>query len=944
MLGINYHNHIILNNHSQTTSDKYLRDNTDYLESFFSRHSQEIESNPLLADLKDRVEALNEPSISSEFFAAPDSVIPSSFCGYNFVQKIRYTIPSKRQQITDSILLGDFDAVSNYFYKNPKKIFVYSQLLLTHAELGTLTIDVLLKILFRVASALNQKEHKKKLPSIFETFKDVISIDTQKIYSLDEVNDFLVLFRQDKLAESYPREFTKEMGRCLFLNLISQIAKLDGEVSESIEHQLLIQLQCHCRYYDERKMADCLPFLKEILQKPGGLIVVTSVMMSKDSITEEGVFHYTALSKAYLDVFVEISRKDGGLLILSKCLKEEFQTNNSTVHRGNFVKELEEQCDWFAELMMSEEGKSLCYLFLSNFLETQNSNSFLFKMTKKIGEAAGGFEVLTKCLSNREILKNVKTNHPTLISHLMSLQNPHGKTFGEYIQQKWLNISWLQRIKTLKITPIHTTQYKIKLSQMKADIRRLINGISFGDSADPVLREISTIRYTKSSVDVTVTLSRKDVKNTIDQLFKKLEGSQPWDRISKESQANFSCFILARLLPVIFTLKSRNTPVLTAGVLVTLAKLEIIGRCSSAYPSEIEQLHHLYGNSSKGKTGLSFRDTLKGEVYTYLEVLIEKILKKNNNEVNVHYRNYYLGCVGLYPFKERSTQKLISKSTVLNEIVNNFDLEVLTNQIETNLKDQIRLHVLETMPSDYNVNVLEKINTAKRLEAELRTKLVDNLKNILTVQSLVNKLTKEFYCWRSSCIDIKFKGFPFLELKGHIRSHVREKFLQMVPDESIWSQLSLLFSSPSTEDIEQEVQALIKRIDPILPEDTPNVVFEKLNKMRQVSSIVQGMKSQEALVERFERMISLNKGCELFRDQIWSELVEFTNNIKMIADQLEAQYDFKEYLLPSNALEYQRKEEYLESHPQLGKEIIIKKLLKMGILETFNEPLSKLAF
>lgn len=931
MLDLNIHHANNQNNNSQLTSEEYLRANSSHLLTFFRRHSQETEASTILSGLKERVVALNESSSSSESFITTDPVTPPPFYRQNFVQVIRNAFPCKKEQIADSILLGKFENVSNYFYKHPKMIFVYSQLLLTHAELGTLPKDELLKILVRVASALNEKDHKKKFPSILETFKTVISIDSQTLYSEEHVSDLIGLFKQDQRAVPYPREFAKEMGRCLFVNLLNQIAKLDGDVSASLEHELLKQLHCHCSYFNEKKMMDSLPLLKMILEKPGGVIIVSDVIDMKDLTSHKGVFHDKSLTNDYFELLIQISKKDQGVKILTEWFKQESKSKMSVLYFSYFINQFETHCDWFAELMATDDGKSLCYFFVSSYLLLKNSNSFLSEMTSRIGGVPGGFEVLKRYIGPN-ILKEFKKKNPTLFSHVMSLKNPNGTRFAEYYLYQ-LSSSWLEKVKVQKRSSLDETQYKENLLQAKADVQNLMRGIDFGDSADPVLREISTIRYTKSSVDVTETLSKKTVKNALDQFFKKLEGSQDWDEMSKESQFDFAAFLLVRLLPVIFTLKERNDPKLTAGVLMALAKLEVSGKCSSAYPPEIEQLLHLYGTSSKGKTGLSFEDIIEREVQSYLEGLIDKILKKKFNQVNVHYRNYYLHCIGLYPFNERAIEKLITKLTVLWDIKENFDFMVLIEGVETHLKDQIRLHSFETIPSDYNFELLNKIDRAKRLEGDLETKIVERLRKFLPDETLVNQLKSEFFCWRSPCIDPRLRDIPSSELKASIRNLAKEAFLKIVPDEAMWIQLNLLLSEATRDDVEQQVQTLIKMIDPVLPADTQDVVLKKLNVMRQINSIIQVLKSQEGVIQRFERMISANKGFEPFKDHILSELIEFTNHIKQIADELEAHYDFKEYLLPSTALEYQRREDYLEQHPKKGQQLIIQQLLKMGVLD-----------
>lgn len=935
MLDLNIQNPVVNNSNHQPTSEEYLRANSSHLLQFFRRHSHETETNPLLAGLKDRVEALNESASSSESFVASNSITPPPFQSWNLFEKVRNTFPCKRQKISDSILLGKFEKVSDYFYKHPKMTFIYSQMLLTHVELGTLPKDELLKILYGVAAALNEKDHKRKLPSILETFESVISIERQKDYSVEEIKDLLILFKQDQFAKFYSREFAKTMGSCLFLNILGKIAKLEGDVSESIEHQLLIELQCHCSYMDEKKIEDSLPLLQQILEKPGGVLVVSDVMKMKDSSSARGVFNYKSLTKEYFELFVQMSKKEGGIKIISEWLTTEEKGVISSFYCGPFLEELEGHFDWLGGLLVSKDGQDLCYILLQNLLPLKNINEFLCKLTTAIANAPGGFEVLKRYLTKYEVIRAFQRTNPALFEHVISLQDVNSRKLNEYIKI-WINSEWLEKEKVQKNFYLDKNQYKEKLSQTKDDINSLIVGMDFGDSKDPVMQAISTICYTQNSKEVTETLSKKDVSNALKQLFNKLGRPGEWDDLSNESHENFGVFLLGRLMPVVFTLKQRNDPKLTAGVVIALAKIEVSGKCSSAYPPEFEQLNQLYGRSSDDKEGLSFKDMIEEEVQMYFSTLVEKILKQKYNAVNVHYRNYYLRCMGLYPFEEPAVKKLVKCSTVLEEIKSNFDHRVLTKQIETHLLDQIRLYLKEMTPSDFNPDLLKKIDEAKESERNLEKSLVDRFRVILPNEALVDQLVKEFHCWRSPCIDPRLQRIPFSKLNEQIRSNAKTAFLKLVPNEAFWEELNLKLSLPKTDDNETNLQTLIKNMDPVLSTDASDVMLKKIDVMRKINSIVQVVKSQEDTVERFEKMIALKKEYKPFADQIWVELVGFTNQIKQIAEELEAYYDFKEFLLPSIALEFQRREDYLDQNPDLGQKLIIEQLVEMQILETIN--------
>lgn len=465
--------------------------------------------------------------------------------------------------------------------------------------------------------------------------------------------------------------------------------------------------------------------------------------------------------------------------------------------------------------------------------------------------------------------------------------------------------AWLRKLKPLVIQEeLSKREYRERAHALKEELFSLWDSLSFGRGEGKVPENYLEARIGLDT-DNLRSFTPNEVKRAFSTMLKRIEEETAWlgtpPTEQEEDVHTFYTPMLLNLERIVQKLREREDPIETAGVLFSIAKIELEERCAAAYQGEIEQAAALVsGNELELTTDALLEKCAKN---TLIEVIEKKM--KEMRSTDVHTYNQFAYAAGLLsapdPLSSISVERCRvmleeswSLSSILPRLTSHFR-EIPTEQMIDWLKEKI--------PESFDLGYLALKNRAQELQEEI----LRSTEEKLLERDLNEEKIEHILAFFSSSLGASLTPLP--EVFADTREEVKLAFAHTIKKQFPLIELTEeLIETHMPENLDEE--SLLTAFDALRRTIQIRPV-DRLLWQNSVKAFTQSLlNAQKIKKESFMRELPLHLQNEVLQlkrghDEKMKNVVTQLEN--SVGDEVALFINLKECGLPSNGIENSRK-------------------------------------
>lgn len=298
---------------------------------------------------------------------------------------------------------------------------------------------------------------------------------------------------------------------------------------------------------------------------------------------------------------------------------------------------------------------------------------------------------------------------PILGIDLTTLLNQDGltpidlKTYS--FDQSWIKKSKFQAFCQESIS---LKDYPLRAQSLKKNVLTLWESLTFGNQPGNLNPLLLCINQSQNN--------SFRIKKLLNEMLDKIVKKSPWLGTPRANNLDglhtFYSEMLINFETIVHHLQLSNDPLLTAGYLVDIAKVEHEGRCAAAYQEEIEQKALL--SSHHNNSCLTQDELIERAACKALRILVEEtVANQSGSHVDVHSlrsANYACGLVpNPDPLDAMQSEFFIKNLRIREKVAHAFDLTSFLKNVSRNIDRDIAVECIKEMaPKIKPYSFLEK--------------------------------------------------------------------------------------------------------------------------------------------------------------------------------------------------------------------------------------------
>lgn len=734
--------------------------------------------------------------------------------------------------------------------------------------------------------------------------------------------------------------------------------------------------------HDAERLSLVIPFLEKLNPYPEDCLALLSIQDD----TEGTLLHYEETCELLIS-FLKKQNHD----VFSKAFSIQDDEGNTPLHYANIF-----------ELVTNNLAKQLYALF-TNIVYIQNNEGQtplhdpqIFPLAIPFLERARSLKIQQHLLSLQDNKGQIPLHNPAIfmefypwfnewpilsLNQICAIQDNAGNTIlhnstvynytfplfdklaetlqiknkAGYTAEEWQNIetseNWLVKDKkAVYAKPLSVEEYDEKAQQVKQNLDSLWNSFVFGDEEGNI-----PMIYLEVNVDDELTpYTPGEIKEQLDGMIDKIIGRTSWlgtpHEDDEEGLLVYYSQMLTNLERLLSLLEKEDSPAKMAGPLISIAKVELEGRCSSGYQSEIEQPLIILDTDSEEEEkveegGLEVK--FNKLATSFLMECIENIARRDD-EQNVHAFAQMLYSTGLaispdplskmdiddcheQIIAEWTKEKIVSD---LSEIYGRLNVEELQQWFEL------------LTPEDFGRDFLVKQD---KLELEER-QIIRNTKGLLKEKGLklavIEDVVEIFQSTEGAGLRVISPSRQFVSEEVFKKLNSASSLQDVADAQRLMDQENNTDRSRRIELMDEEDR--LKELEP-LSENDKKLLADVIDKRKLLqlksSKITSEFKDLKLAAETRIKLgeLIMKKHPSLTREDL-GKIVEqkkiFDDQVAALAEKMDVPFVARISGLPSKAIAYQRKQAYAaqffseeDEVTKLNQKGTVEILLHIGILK-----------